>query len=308
MNIKKYHFTSIAEANKFLELPKPEHPLFFIVTVEPDNSDIDQECADEAIAISQDFYSISYKKVIKGVIHYGRTKYDCENGVMLFMAPGQEVTIDGVVISDKASLIMIHDDYLKGHKIRDLVKKYGFFSYMANEALHLSPAEERQIQSIIENIEQEYYNNQDEYSKELILSQLETLLRYSDRYYKRQFLNRKEIASDILSQFQTILRNYFETDKFVAQGMPSIDDIAAELNMSPRYLSDALKAETGQSALQHIHSYLIDEAKNLLLESDLTIEKVSYKLGFEYPHYFSRLFKKKVGKSPSEYRNEFINN
>ena len=307
MKIREYHFISITEANKFLKLPKPEHPLFFIVTTHP-NPNVQQMCSDEVLTLSQDFYSIAYKKVTKGAIHYGRTKYDCENGVMLFMSPGQKITIDSVVVSGRSSLILVHDDYLKGHKIRHLVKRYGFFSYTANEALHLSPTEEHQIQSIIKNIEQEYYNNQDEYSRELILSQLDTLLKYSNRYYRRQFINRKEITGNIPSQFQTILRNYFDADRFVSDGIPSIDDIAAEMNLSPRYLSDSLKAETGQSALQHIHSYLIEEAKNLLLESNLTIEKVSYKLGFGYPHYFSRLFKKKVGKSPLEFRNEFINN
>ena len=162
------------------------------------------------------------------------------------------------------------------------------------------------MRSLIDNAESEYLNNPDEFSKDIILSQIDTLLRYADRYYKRQFINRTNLAGETIERFQELLNDHFESGAFQKSGAPRVEDVANDLKMSPRYLSDTLKAETGKTAIDHIHLYLIDEAKNLLLDPTVSISETAYKLGFEYPQYFSRLFKKKVGVSPTEYRHQYL--
>jgi len=199
---------------------------------------------------------------------------------------------------------MFHEDYLKGEELSRLIKNYPFFSYEVNEALHLSPREQETVVSIFDNIHKEYTNNQDEFSKGLIISQFESLLKYSNRYYKRQFINRKEMNADLGFQFQTVLHEYFEDGTFEELGSPRIEWIANRLSVSPRYLSEALKAETGKTAIEHLHLFLIDEAKNKLLDPGIKVTEVAYQLGFEYPQYFSRLFKQKTGMSPKVFIDE----
>ena len=286
-------------------MPAPEHPLLSVVSTETSVDEFTVSCLDEPITVSNDCYTISFKKIISGEILYGRTKYDFKNGSMIFTAPRQQVVLDGVTVASKSRHISFHEDFIKGQDIRHRIKNYSFFSYTVNEALHLSPKEDRLIGSILDNIEMEYHNNPDEFSKEIILSQLDTLLRYANRFYKRQFLHRQEMAGEIVSQFERAISNYFESGAFEMQGTPRVEEIAKTLDMSARYLSDALRAETGKTAIEHIHLYLIDEAKNMLLEPKLTVSETAYKLGFDNPKYFSRLFKKKVGVTPSEYREQY---
>lgn len=256
--------------------------------------------------ITNDCYSISLKKIVKGKLTYGRTKYDFTNGALIFIAPRQVLQWDSsVVFEQKGFSINFHEDFLKGTELAQQIKKYGFFSYSANEALHLSPSEERQIESIVENIEIEYRNNQDEFSKDIIISQLSTLLKYANRFYERQFLNRKELSNDLLEQFNQHLQQYATSGLLEEKGIPSIAQIATKMDVSQRYLSDTLKKETGKTTTEHLQLYLIDEAKHILLDSSKSIAEVAYELGFEYPQYFSRLFKKKEGLSPSEYRAKY---
>lgn len=303
-----HHFSDLAEFNQFFGMPAPEHPLLSVVSTETSVDEPTASCFDELITASSDFYTISFKKIISGEILYGRTKYDFKHGSMIFTAPRQQIVLDGVTVASKSRHISFHEDFIKGHDIRHRIKNYGFFSYTVNEALHLSPKEERLIGSILDNIETEYHNNPDEFSKEIILSQLDTLLRYANRFYKRQFLHRQEMFGDVVSQFERALSTYFESGAFEMQGTPRVEEIAKALNMSARYLSDSLKAETGKTAIEHIHLYLIDEAKNLLLEPKITVSEIAYKLGFDNPKYFSRLFKKKVGVTPSAYREQYLLN
>lgn len=256
--------------------------------------------------ITNDCYSISLKKIIKGHLSYGRTKYDFTNGALIFIAPRQVLQWDSsIVFEQKGFSINFHEDFIKGTELAQQIKKYGFFSYSANEALHLSPKEERQIESIVKNIEIEYHNNQDEFSKDIIISQLSTLLKYANRFYERQFLNRKELSNDLLAQFIQHLGAYFESGQLEERGIPSIEHLADKMSVSQRYLSDTLKKETGKTTTEHLQLYLIDEAKNILLKPNKTISEVAYELGFEYPQYFSRLFKKKEGLSPSQYRERY---
>ena len=298
------HFKTLSSYIDYLGLPRSEHPMLSVFNSKGDGY---LPCPRESSPpITNNCYSISFKKYVEGNLNYGRTKYDFTNGALIFIAPRQVLQWDNsVVFEQKGFSINFHEDFLKGTELAQQIKKYGFFSYSVNEALHLSPKEEKQIESIVGTIEIEYQNNQDAYSKEIIISQLDTLLKYANRFYERQFLNRKEISNDLLEQFNQHLSKYFESEQLQEKGIPSIEQIADKMSVSQRYLSDTLKKETGKTTTEHLHLHLIDEAKNLLLQPTKSISEVAYELGFEYPPYFSRLFKKKEGISPTEYREKY---
>lgn len=296
------NFKNISEFNQAHHLPKPENPLFSIgcKTLNPDEI---ENCAtsSEEISYSNQFYLISLKNIISGEILYGRTKYDCDTGTLLFSSPNQTYTLKDVVISSESWVIAIHEDFIRGLDIQKRIKRYNFFNYNVNEALHLSPKEEQTIKTIFKNIEAEYQNNQDEFSKEIIIFHLETFLKYADRFYKRQFLNRTGINKSLVTRFKEVLNIYFESEQQTENGIPTVEWMAEQLGVSHRYMSDSIKAETGKTAVDQINLYLVDEAKNLLLAPNASISETAYQLGFEYPQYFSRLFKKKTGISPKEY-------
>ncbi len=298
------HFKTLSAFFDYMELPRPEHPMLSVLSATGEGF---LPCPKESSPpITSDCYSISLKKIIKGNLNYGRSKYDFTNGALIFISPRQVIQWDSsVVFEQKGFSINFHEDFLKGTELAQQIKKYGFFSYSANEALHLSPREEKQIESIVENIEIEYHNNQDEFSKDIIISQLSTLLKYANRFYERQFLTRKELSNDLLEQFNQELDTYFESGQLQEKGIPSIEQLAEKMLVSQRYLSDTLKKETGKTTTEHLQLYLIEEAKNTLLKPNKSISEVAYELGFEYPQYFSRLFKKKEGLSPSEYREKY---
>lgn len=298
------HFKTLSAYFDYMELPSPEHPMFSVMFATGDDF---LPCPKESSPpITNDCYSISLKKILKGKLNYGRTKYDFTNGAMIFMAPRQVLQWDSsVVFEQKGFSINFHEDFLKGTELANQIKKYNLFSYATNEALHLSPKEEKQMEFIVENIIVEYQNNQDAFSKEIIISQLTTLLKYANRFYDRQFLNRKELSNDLLEQFNQQLEDYFESGKLGENGIPSIEQLADEMAVSQRYLSDTLKKETGKTTTEHLQLYLIDQAKNILLKPGKSVSEVAYDLGFEYPQYFSRLFKKKEGISPSAYREKY---
>ncbi|MGQ1788410.1 helix-turn-helix domain-containing protein [Saccharicrinis sp. GN24d3] len=301
--MKHINFATITEFNQAHHLPKPENPLFSIgcKTLNPDEIKNCGAVSSEEVSYSNQFYLISLKNIVSGEILYGRTKYDCNTGTLLFSAPNQTYAFKDVVISSESWVIAIHEDFIRGLDIRKLIKNYNFFNYNVNEALHLSPKEEKIIKLILKGIDAEYNNNQDEFSKEIIISHLETLLKYSDRFYKRQFLNRKEINKNLMTRFREILDAYFESGRQMENGIPTVEWLANQLGVSHRYMSDTIKAETGKTAVDQINLYLVEEAKNLLLAPNASISETAYKLGFEYPQYFSRLFKKKTGISPKAY-------
>ncbi|SDR92172.1 helix-turn-helix domain-containing protein [Gramella sp. MAR_2010_147] len=301
---KMKHFKTLSSYLDYLGLPRPEHPMLSVFNSKGDGY---LPCPRESSPpITNDCYSISFKKYVDGNLNYGRTKYDFTNGALIFIAPGQVLQWDdSVVFERKGFSINFHEDFLKGTELAQQIKKYSFFSYSVNEALHLSPKEEKQVESIVENIDIEYQNNQDEFSKEIIISQLDTLLKYANRFYERQFLNRKELSNDLLEKFKTHVSKFFESRQLQEKGIPSIEQIAGKMMVSQRYLSDTLKKETGKTTTEHLHLYIIEEAKHILLQPDKSISEVAYELGFEYPPYFSRLFKKKEGISPTEYREKY---
>jgi AraC-like DNA-binding protein len=301
------HFSTLAAYYDYLRLPPPEHPMLSVLTATGAET---LPCPRESSPpITNDCYSISLKKRVEGDLNYGRTKYDFSDGALIFIAPRQVLQWDSrAVFAQGGFSINFHEDFLKGTELARRIATYGFFSYSANEALHLSPREERQIEGLVENIAIEYNNNQDAFSKDIIVSQLATLLKYADRFYERQFLHRKELSTDLLVQFTRRLDHYLKSGQLQDQGSPSIKQLAHELSVSQRYLSDTLKKETGKTTTEHLQLYLIDAAKNMLLAPNTTISEVAYALGFEYPQYFSRLFKKREGVSPSEYRERFALN
>ncbi|MTB50312.1 AraC family transcriptional regulator [Lewinella sp. W8] len=299
------HFKTLAAYFAYMGMPRPEHPMLSVLTAGADDFLPCPKTSSQPITTG--CYSISLKKIVRGNLTYGRTKYDFSGGALIFIAPGQILQWDESVVFErqKGFSINFHEDFLRGTELARQIKRYGFFSYSVNEALHLSPREERQLEAIVGSIELEYHNNQDAFSKDIIISQLSTLLKYADRFYNRQFLDRKALSNDLLTRFNQRLRAYFESGQLEGQGIPSIERMAAELAVSQRYLSDTLKKETGKTTTEHLQLYLIDEAKEMLLQPDRSIAEVAYALGFEYPQYFSRLFKQKEGLSPSAYRDKY---
>ncbi|MEC8428146.1 MAG: AraC family transcriptional regulator, partial [Pseudomonadota bacterium] len=271
MATKEIHFSDLAEHHKYFGLPAPEHPLFSVMVFSPPSEDETTDCANEELAISTDFYSISLKNIISGELYYGRTKYDCKNGTMIFLSPKQVIRSVGLSVRSTGRSIVFHEDFVRGHPIKDEIKKYHYFSYAVNEALHLTPKEEQMMAAIIDQIEAEYHSNHDEFSKELILSQLSTLLKYANRFYRRQFLHRQEGGSKYLDKFVAEVERYMANKSRDGHGIPSVDEIASALAITPRYLSDALKVETGKTAVENLHFYLIDKAKDLLLASDRSV-------------------------------------
>ena len=298
------HFKTLSNYIDYLGLPKSEHPMINIIKSKGKGY---LPCPRESSPpITNECYTISFKKFVSGNLNYGRTKYDFTNGALIFLAPRQVLQWDeSIVFEQKGFSINFHEDFIKGTPLGQQIKKYGFFSYNVNEALHLSPKEELQIESIAENINLEYLNNQDAFSKDIIIAHLDTLLKYANRFYERQFIHRKELNNSLLNQLEVYLTNYFSSNNIQEKGLPSIEEIANSLSVSQRYLSDSLKKETGKTTTEHIHLYLIEEAKEMLLQPYKTVAEVAHELGFEYPPYFSRLFKKKEGISPSAYRKKY---
>jgi AraC-like DNA-binding protein len=296
------HYKSISELNRATGFPPPENPLLSLVLCEKLHA-----CTIGESEFTSDFYMIGFKKMKSGVILYGRTKYDHDSGSMSFVKPRQVIEIKNIELEEKGFIIFMHEDFLNGHPLHAEIKRYNFFDYEANEALHLSPKEEQIIWDLYGKIETEYNNNQDEYSREIILAHIDSILKYSQRFYKRQFINRTELSGKIISKFNHILSTHFEGALLQDKGLPTVKFIASELHMSPRYVSDLLKQETGKTALELIHIFLISEAKNLLKTSDNTVTETAYALGFDNPPYFSRLFKKEVGVSPNQYKKQQMN-
>lgn len=293
---KTIHFSDVQAYHDFLGLPAPEHPLISI-----SRSHADASCINEEVELTTDFYAISLKHIIRGEIYYGRTKYDFNNGCLLFTAPEQMVKVAKLDVKSDARVIIIHKDFLRGTAAQTTMEHANYFSYAINEALHLSPKEEALVKGILDTLELEYQQNHDAFSKEIMISQLTTLLSYAERFYQRQFQHRMENAT---SKLQT---RFYEALRALPQDhIPSVEELAGQLNMTPRYLSDGLRVETGKTALENIHAYQIERAKNLLLGSDDSVATIAYALGFDYPQYFSRLFKNKVGMTPTQYREQNI--
>ncbi|MCD0488077.1 helix-turn-helix transcriptional regulator [Pedobacter sp. MC2016-14] len=295
------HFNKISSFSNAIGIKAPEHPLFSISFGNRD------ECAGDDIEFSANFYIISFQVLESGHISHGRTKFDHDRGRLLFIKPRQTVTFKNIKLRDECFLILIHEDFLAGSALHHEIKNYGYFDYETDEALYLSPSEEDMIWNLVATMDKEHRNNADDFTRTILISHLDTLLKYAQRFYKRQFTNRAELTGTVATKFYKLLQSYFETKMTQELGLPTVNFMAKSLNFSSRYLSDVLKQETGKTTLELIHLYIITEAKNLLKEGGMNIAEISYSLGFENPTYFSRLFKKEAGVSPNYFRDQYLN-
>ncbi len=296
------HFDKISSYNQAIGLKAPEHPLFYISRGNKECCSVGKESE-----FTADFYIIIFKKVESGSMQYGKTKYDHNRGKMSFIKPRQITGCKNIRLEEDCFTILIHEDFLSGTTLHNEIKKYAYFEYEVNEALHLSPSEEETIWNLVYAMEKEYHNNVDDYSKTIILSHLDTMLKYAQRFYKRQFIHRTELNGSTVTKFNALLVANFEERKTKNIGLPTVSLMAEKLNISSRYLTDLLKQETGKTALELIHLFLIGEAKNLLTEGQMNITEISYSLGFDNVTYFSRLFKKEVGVTPNKFKDHFLN-
>ena len=294
------HFKSLSEVHRCNNYPDPDNPLLTLFTCNPLRSVASYE-------VTTDFFVIAFKEFCSGEIRYGKTRYDHQSGSMFFLKPNQTIQMKNIALDGEGFEIWFHEDYLSGHPLHSEIKKYSYFNYELNEALHVSAKEKQIIWDLYERIVQEYHNNQDEFTRDIILGHIESILKYSMRFYKRQFINRFIISGTTVTKFDKALAAYFEEGQLVEKGLPTVSMLAGKLNLSPRYLSDLLKQETGKTAMDLIQIFLVSEAKNLLNEGKLSINEIAYLLGFENPPYFSRLFKKETGLSPNQFRKQFMN-
>ncbi|WP_428328982.1 helix-turn-helix domain-containing protein [Mucilaginibacter sp.] len=297
-----YIINSISELHRLLALPKPEHPLISVIDLGTIKHNTDQNMK----SVVYNFYSVCIKKGFEGKLKYGQNYYDFDEGLMTFFSPGQVISTD---IVDGMQLngwwLVVHPDLIRNYPLAKTIKDYGYFSYAVNEALHLSEKEEMMVTAIVQNINQEYRSVIDTYSQDVMVSQFELLLNYCNRFYNRQFITRKSAGNDLLFKLETILADYFNSDKVQQMGLPTVQYLSGELNISPNYLSDMLRSLTGQSTQQHIHDKLIEKAKDLITTTSLSVSEIAYQLGFEYPQSFSKLFKNKTSVSPLGYRHNF---
>lgn len=296
-----HKFKSLSDVHRVLGLPKPLHPLISLV----DNSQNQVEIHKLPNPHIQTFYKISYKANLRGQLKYGQHYYDFDEGGMLFVSPNQLITHDHDNGDHSGYTLLIHPDFLLSYPLAKKIKQYGFFSYSVNEALHLADHEKTTILSIFKIIKDELQNGTDDFSQDVMISQIELLLNYGNRFYKRQFITRKAVNNDLLQELDEYLDDYFNSNKALMDGLPSVQLLSEHLNLSPSYLSDMLRSLTGQNAQQHIHNHLIEIAKEKLSATELSVSEIAYELGFEHSQSFSKLFKSKTNLTPMKFRQSF---
>jgi AraC-like DNA-binding protein len=289
---------SISEFHRLLSLPEPRHPLVSVINL-AESVFLEDEVWKSFV---NRFYCVALKREAKGKIRYGQQHYDYDKGVLSFTAPNQVQQLDLQNMEcGSGYLLIFHPDFLLQHTLANSIHQYGFFDYAVNEALHLSAGEEEDLITILHKIDKECQHI-DKHTHEIILTQIESLLKYSNRFYERQFLTRKNNNSALLTRFEQLIDDYFNSD---VQGLLTVQYIAAQMNLSPNYLSDLLRVHTGQNTQQHIHEKLIAKAKEKLSTTSLSVSEIAYALGFEHAQSFSTLFKKKTSLSPLEFRQSF---
>jgi AraC-like DNA-binding protein len=301
-----YQIKSINDFHKLLGAPAPEHPLISVIDIKP------FEYIPEGITgnVMNGFYNISLKRGFKSPMKfkYGQQAYDFDEGVLSFMSPGQISSFDPQKYASPEQsgwLLLIHPDFLWNTTLAKKIGQYGFFDYAVNEALFLSDKEESTLMQIVDNIRQEYHNNMDKFSHDIIITQLESLLNYSDRFYQRQFMTRRKTSHEILDRLNEKLVDYFNDVNAIRNGLLTVTYLAEQLHVSPDYLSGVLKTLTGMNTQQHIHEKLIEKAKQQLSATNLSVSEIAYQLGFEHSQSFSKLFKAKTNLSPLAFRASF---
>ncbi|MEO6161645.1 MAG: AraC family transcriptional regulator [Pelobium sp.] len=284
-----------------MELPAPLHPL--IVLVDYNNASIEKFPKGQKISL--DFYKISFKPTFKGQIKYGQGHYDFEEGGLAFLKPKQIVFSPEDIENYEGFALYFHSDFLRNYSLGNTINQYGFFSYGVSEALFLSAKEKEIITSLFITIANELANNIDSFSQDVLVSQIQLLLNYSNRFYNRQFITRKAVNHSIIASLDKYLNNYFEGENSLNKGLPSVKYISTELQLSQRYLSDMLRSLTGLNTQQYIQNAIIEKGKEKLSTTNLSVSEIAYGLGFEHSQSFSKLFKAKTNVSPLEFRNSF---
>ncbi|GAB3241053.1 helix-turn-helix domain-containing protein [Hymenobacter seoulensis] len=290
---------TVTDYTRLCGLPAPAHPLLTLIDLEQTRHNV---LPADLPPLQQQFYTVWLKKNFQGKVRYGYQSYDFGEGVMGFMAPGQVSALDASLDISRLSgwMLVFHPDLLRKYPLGQKINGYGFFSYHVHEALHVSAQEEALLDSLLLVIQREYERPIDAFSQDVLVAQLEVLLSYANRFYHRQFLTRRTAEHDLLSRFEAELTAYFRREG--EPSLPTVQYFADALLVSPAYLGDMLRALTGESTQQHLQRALIEQAKQLLLTTSLSINETAFQLGFEYPQYFSRLFKSKTGLSPAAFR------
>ncbi|GGI27981.1 helix-turn-helix domain-containing protein [Pedobacter mendelii] len=293
--------SSLSELHRMLGLPKPLHPLLSLI------ENMDNSLSHEALGRPHilNYYKMSYKSNHQGKFRYGQHFYDFDEGGLFFCSPNQVISDDDVTGDHSGYTLLVHPDFFLTYPLAKKIKQYGFFSYSVNEALHLSDKERDTIISVFRNIDEELQGRIDDFSQDVIISQIELLLNYANRFYKRQFITRRAFNNNFLQVIEDTLEQCFEKSDLLIPGIPTVQYLSGKVNMSPGYLSDMLRSLTGQNAQQHIHNKLIEKAKEKLSISSLTIGEIAFQLGFEHPQSFSKFFKQKTSSSPVEFRRSF---
>lgn len=299
--LKPIIFKNISELMRGMGMPKPVHPLVAVVNY--DIAEISRQNAGRSFLI--DFYKISFKKDFRGQVKYGQSFYDFEEGGLAFLSPNQLVTMSGEESSYDGYTLYFHADFIRNYQLGKNIQHYGFFSYAVNEALFISNREKDIIAGLFENIAAELRVNIDGFSQDVLVSQIELLLNYSNRFYNRQFITRKVLHHDLITKMNMYLEDRFQTGNSNRKGLPTVQEISSHLQVSPRYLTDMLKSLTGQSTQQHIHEHLLEKAKAILSSSQLSIAEIAYQLGFEHPQSFNKIFKRSTQLSPTAFRKSF---
>jgi len=299
------HFKTISEFHHFVGLPAPLHPLISVVDV----ATVPHSDTSEPTPMVMEFYSIAVKRMVNFKVQYGQRPFDFNDGIMSFLSPNQVLNIavddKGKKVEKSGWVIYIHPDFIWNTALAKTIRDYDFWDYSLSEALFLSEKEEAAIGGIIHSIFEEYQANIDRFSKSIIISHIEALLNYADRYYHQQFITREKSNHQLLERLESLLTEYFKSDDLLSKGLPTVAYLADTLNFSPKYLSSLLKVNTGQNTQQHIHEKLIEKAKEKLSTTDLSVSEIAYGLGFEHLPSFSRLFKAKTSKSPLKFRASF---
>ena len=299
------HFPTISDFHAFVQLPPPQHPLLSVVDV----GTVPHRYGPEPTSMVFDFYSISVKRMHNVQAKYGQHPFDFNEGIMSFMAPGQvfsmAVANPAEAVEKSGWVIYLHPDFVWNTPLAKTIRSHDFWDYSLREGLFLSAKEEAAILTIIHAIQQEYSSAIDRFSKHILVSQLESLLHYADRFYHRQFLTREQANHEVLERLETLLQAHFNANNLLEKGLPTVQHVADCLHLSPKYLSNLLRVLTGQNTQQHIHARLIAKAKEKLSTTTLTVSEIAYGLGFEHLQSFSKLFKTKTNLSPLEFRASF---
>jgi len=296
-------FNSLSQLHKAMGQPAPSHPLISIMNY--GEAHFDPRDFEHGIILN--FYKISFKTSFSGKLKYGQGYYDFEEGGMSFIAPGQLLKMQDEEANYDGMTLHFHPDFLRSYTLNSSIRQYGYFSYSAAEALYLSEREKTTILSIYSFIQDELSERIDKFSQDVIISQIEVLLNYANRFYDRQFLTRKAVNNDLLARLEQQLEDYFNEDKSLLKGLPTVNAMAKKLNVTPRYLSDLLRNLVGLNTQQFIHEKVIEKAKEYLAKDELTSAEIAYHLGFEHPQSFSKLFKSKTTFSPSDYKKSLLN-